>query len=183
MTTDTAGATPDPYEGVEDRKDLPAFYEEWQRGEGIPIYRAFPSTGHSHLHRAFPSTQGIPIYKVFHIDDLAEVELGPWARFGGNGAFINLADCHITTAALLEVPAGKTLNLVKHMSRAGSTWWKGPARPPSNKRATRQDGSSGPTAPFSGRRSTRSIRTETSIPTGRRGSKEVLTEAAKMMHN
>ena len=72
-----------------------AFYDLWQEQEGIPIY------------------------KLFHVPDLASVELGPWKRFGGNGAFINLADPHITTAAVLEIPPGKALNPVRH---AFETW-------------------------------------------------------------
>ena len=59
--------------------------------------------------------EGIPIYKVFHVDDLATVELGPWKRFAGNGAFVNLADPHITTAAILEIPPGRTLNAIRHL--------------------------------------------------------------------
>lgn len=114
MTTDDSGLQADHYEGVKDLKDLPTFYEEWQRGEGIPIY------------------------KVFHVNRLVDVELGPWERFGGNGAFINLADCHITTAAILEVPPGKTLNSVKHLFESwvyvihgtGETRFEQPGSPP-----------------------------------------------------
>lgn len=69
----------------------PAFYDAWQEGEGIPIY------------------------KVFHVEDLAAVTLKPWARFGGNGAFVNLADPFITTAMILEVPPGATTKPVRHM--------------------------------------------------------------------
>ncbi len=69
----------------------PAYYDTWQKQEGIPIY------------------------KVFHVEDLRKVELGPWERFGGNGAFVNLADPHLTTAAILEIPPGKTLNAVRHL--------------------------------------------------------------------
>jgi len=59
--------------------------------------------------------EGIPVYKQFHVDDLAEVELKPWARFGGNAAFVNLADPDLTTAIVLEIPPGETLQPVKHM--------------------------------------------------------------------
>lgn len=31
----------DIYEGIEDLKNLPTFYEQWQRREGIPIHRTF----------------------------------------------------------------------------------------------------------------------------------------------
>ncbi|MFQ5682066.1 MAG: ethanolamine ammonia lyase-activating protein [Candidatus Binatia bacterium] len=68
-----------------------AFYDTWQQQEGIPIY------------------------KVFHVDNLEKVKLEPWHRFGGNGAFINLADPHITAAAILEIPPGKTLKAVRHL--------------------------------------------------------------------
>ncbi len=59
--------------------------------------------------KAFPST------RPSTSKNLNEVELAPWARFGAKGAFVNLADCHITTAAILEIPPGKMTNPVKHM--------------------------------------------------------------------
>jgi hypothetical protein len=71
-----------------------AFYDVWQEKEGIPIY------------------------KVFHVEDLARVELGNWQRFGCKGAFVNLADPHITTAAILEIPAGGRTNPAKHIFEA-----------------------------------------------------------------
>ncbi len=59
--------------------------------------------------------EGIPIYKLFHVESLMDVELGEWNRFGCRGAFVNLADPHITTAAILEIlPGGKTVS-VKHI--------------------------------------------------------------------
>lgn len=67
---------------------------------------------------AWQASEGIPIYKVFHIDSLAGVELGNWQRFGCRGAFVNLADSHITAAIILEVPPGGTTNPVKHMFEA-----------------------------------------------------------------
>lgn len=72
-----------------ERRNL--FYDLWQEREGIPIYR------------------------VFHVDDLATVKLDPWRRFGGKGAFINLADPYITAAAVLEIPPGKSLQTVRHL--------------------------------------------------------------------
>lgn len=59
--------------------------------------------------------EGIPVYKVFHVDDLATVELAPWQRFGGSGALVNLADCHITSAMILEIPPGMALKPVQHL--------------------------------------------------------------------
>ncbi|MDH3443778.1 MAG: hypothetical protein OEN50_07640, partial [Deltaproteobacteria bacterium] len=71
-----------------------AFYDQWQEQEGIPIY------------------------KLFHVENLMQVELGHWERFGCNGAFVNLADPHITTAAILEVPPGGKSKAVKHIFEA-----------------------------------------------------------------
>ena len=72
-------------------KRPPAFYDAWQDQEGIPIY------------------------KQFHVDDLAEVDLAPWQRFGGNAAFVNLADPFLTATIVLEIPPGKTLKSTRHM--------------------------------------------------------------------
>lgn len=69
----------------------PAFYDAWQEKEGIPIY------------------------KVFHVDDLNKVELGRWERFGCDGAFVNLADPFITTAIVIEVPPGGRTKAARHM--------------------------------------------------------------------
>lgn len=67
------------------------FYDLWQQGEGIPIY------------------------KCFHVEDMMKVELGHWERFGAQGAFVNLADPFITTAMLLEVAPGTSTTPVRHM--------------------------------------------------------------------
>ncbi|MGH7834314.1 MAG: ethanolamine ammonia lyase-activating protein [Candidatus Binatia bacterium] len=71
-----------------------AFYDLWQAGEGIPIY------------------------KEFHVENLESVELGDWKRFGCRGAFVNLADSHLTTAAILEIPPGGRTRPVKHLFEA-----------------------------------------------------------------
>jgi len=67
------------------------FYDQWQEGEGIPIY------------------------KLFHVEDLMAVELGPWERFGAMGAFVNLADPFITAAMILEIPPGGRTKPARHM--------------------------------------------------------------------
>jgi quercetin dioxygenase-like cupin family protein len=68
-----------------------AHYETWQAGEGIPIH------------------------KVFHVSDLESVELGRWERLGCRAAFVNLADPHITTAIVLELPPGGETKPVHHL--------------------------------------------------------------------
>lgn len=69
----------------------PAFYDAWQENEGIPIH------------------------KVFHVDDLMEVELGHWERYDARGAFVNLADSFLTTAMVLEIPPGGKTKPAQHM--------------------------------------------------------------------
>jgi len=91
MSDTIASAQQDRYAGIEDLKSIPTAYEAWQQREGIPIH------------------------KTFYVGDLRTVEVAPWARFGGNGAFVNLADCHITTAAVLELPPGASSNPIKHI--------------------------------------------------------------------
>jgi hypothetical protein len=71
-----------------------AFYDLWQEREGIPTY------------------------KLFHVENLLDVELGHWERFGCKGAFVNLADPHITTAAILEIPPGGETKPAKHIFEA-----------------------------------------------------------------
>jgi uncharacterized RmlC-like cupin family protein len=71
-----------------------AFYDSWQEREGIPIY------------------------KLFHVGNLLQVELGDWRRFGCRGAFVNLADPHITTAAILEIPPDGRTQPVRHVFEA-----------------------------------------------------------------
>lgn len=72
----------------------PAYYAQWQAAEDIPIH------------------------KVFHVEQLRDVELGEWQRFGCRGAFVNLADSDITTAAILELPPHGTTTAVKHLFEA-----------------------------------------------------------------
>ena len=104
----------DPYAGIDDLKEIRSFYDAWQENEGIPVHR------------------------TFHVEDLAAVEVGPWPRYGGLGCFINLADCHIVTAAVLEIPPGATLRPVKHLFETwcfvvdgrGETSFEQPGHPP-----------------------------------------------------
>lgn len=92
MTVTDNFNTDDPEDGATRKFVRPKpFYEVWQQGEGIPIY------------------------KLFHVEDLMSVELGPWERFGAMGAFVNLADPYITTAMILELPPGGKTKPARHM--------------------------------------------------------------------
>jgi gentisate 1,2-dioxygenase len=77
---------------VDNVMDNIPFYDKWQLGEGIPIT------------------------KTFFVQDLKRVELKPWDRTGGNGAFINMEGAEGATGAYVsEIPAGKKLNPQRHL--------------------------------------------------------------------
>jgi oxalate decarboxylase/phosphoglucose isomerase-like protein (cupin superfamily) len=68
------------------------YYDKWQMGEGIPIV------------------------KTFFVQDLKKVELKPWDRTGGSGAFINMEGAEGATGAyVLEIAPGKHTNPQKHL--------------------------------------------------------------------
>ena len=70
-------------------------YEEWMRGEGIPIVEAMGG-----------------------IEDVKEIDRRPWARTGGKGAFIyikGMKDGGFTGMYILEIPPGKALEPEKHL--------------------------------------------------------------------
>lgn len=64
---------------------------------------------------AWQEKEGIPVYKVFHVDNMADVVLKPWARFGVNAAFVNLADPFITSSIIIELPPGASSKPMRHM--------------------------------------------------------------------
>ena len=76
------------------RKPATTAYEEWMQGEGVPVVRA-----------------------VGGIEDVRTIERKPWARTGGNGAFIYLDGMKggITGMYVMEIPPGKALEPEKHM--------------------------------------------------------------------
>jgi hypothetical protein len=66
-------------------------YEQWQEQEGVPVYRSY------------------------YVDDMYTLELGPWARKGGKGAYLNLANQYEDDAFIVEIPPGGQLNPEHHM--------------------------------------------------------------------
>jgi len=77
---------------LDDVMDNIPYYDKWQLGEGIPIV------------------------KTFFVQDLKKVDLKPWARTGGSGAFINMEGAEGATGAYVsEIAAGKKLNPMKHL--------------------------------------------------------------------
>jgi uncharacterized RmlC-like cupin family protein len=69
-------------------------YEEWQQQEGVPVYESY------------------------YIEDMYTLELGPWARKGGKGAYVNLAYQYEDDAYIVEIPPGGQLNPEHHMYEA-----------------------------------------------------------------
>src|ERR1051325_7296154 len=81
-----------PASELENVMDNIPFYEKWQLEEGIPVI------------------------KTFFVQDLRKVELKPWARTGGNGAFINMEGAEGATGAyVLEIPPRKSTNPERHL--------------------------------------------------------------------
>jgi hypothetical protein len=59
--------------------------------------------------------QGVPILKTFFLQDLNDVELGPWERKGGRGAIINLEGTGDTDDAYIcELTGGGKSSPEKH---------------------------------------------------------------------
>ncbi len=61
--------------------------------------------------------EGIPVYKGIAVEDIDEVPLGPWARMGGYGAFVQLVGTRMSGMLLYlaKIPAGGALEPEKHM--------------------------------------------------------------------
>jgi len=75
------------------RKPATTTYEDWIKGEGIPVL------------------------EDWGIEDVKTIERKPWARMGGKGAFIYLHGMKgaITGMYVTEIPPGKALNPEKHL--------------------------------------------------------------------
>lgn len=71
-------------------------------------------------YRQFISTEGVPIYEgIIGVHDVRELELGPWARLGGNGAYLYLDGIDgIKGMFVLEVPARAALEPERHLYHA-----------------------------------------------------------------
>ncbi len=64
----------------------------------------------------FLKQEKIPVVGGFFIEDVRKVELAPWERMGGMGAYLNLEGSEgVNDSYLCEIPAGKSLKPQKHM--------------------------------------------------------------------
>ncbi len=55
-----------------------------EQKKAVPLYKA------ESYYRSWIESEGIPIYEGFYIEDLAALELKPWRRVGGKGAYVVL---------------------------------------------------------------------------------------------
>lgn len=61
-------------------------------------------------------SEGIPIIREWCIDDVMKVQLKPWARTGGLGAYLDfIGSDNKTGCYICQIPPGKSLNPEKHM--------------------------------------------------------------------
>jgi quercetin dioxygenase-like cupin family protein len=63
--------------------------------------------------------EGIPVHQVFAVDDVRSLELGPWQRLGGRGAYVQLTGAEDQTGMYVaEIPPGGALEPEAHMFEA-----------------------------------------------------------------
>lgn len=63
----------------------------------------------------FIESEGIPIHRSMAMRELEKVELGPWKRLGGNGAYVQLDGRGLADAYICEIPAGGELRESRHL--------------------------------------------------------------------
>ena len=52
--------------------------------------RSVSELGFKSTYLQFIEQEGIPVHKGFFVKDIRKVELAPWSRVGGLGAYLNL---------------------------------------------------------------------------------------------
>ena len=66
----------------------------------------------------FVRGEGIPVLTGYHIRDIMEVELEPWARMGARGCYLNMADQQDTDAYVCEIAPGQQTLPQRHLFEA-----------------------------------------------------------------
>jgi hypothetical protein len=67
-------------------------------------------------YREFQEDEGIPVYRGFYIGDLRTLEVKPWARIGGSGAYVNLFGEETSgDNYVCEISPGQSLKPQRHM--------------------------------------------------------------------
>jgi mannose-6-phosphate isomerase-like protein (cupin superfamily) len=72
-----------------------------------------------YTYKEWQATEGIPVVTGFYVEDLATLELAPYPRRGGRGAFVNLEGTGgVNDMHVLEITPGGALNPERHMYEA-----------------------------------------------------------------
>ena len=67
-------------------------------------------------YEAWLREEGIPIIEGYGVEDVTELPRKPWARTGGQGAYIQLTGMEGFTGMYVgEIPAGEALNIEQHL--------------------------------------------------------------------
>ncbi len=84
-------------------------------------------------YREFQQEEGIPVYTGFYFNDLRTLEVKPWSRMGGLGAYVNLFGEETSgDNYVCEIPPGQSLKPQRHMfeelvyvlsGRGATTFW------------------------------------------------------------
>lgn len=70
-------------------------------------------------YRDFQDREGIPIHGGWAVEDVRTVEVGPWDRTGGRGAFLNLRGMELACDVQVhEIPPGEALQPQRHLHEA-----------------------------------------------------------------
>jgi oxalate decarboxylase/phosphoglucose isomerase-like protein (cupin superfamily) len=78
--------------------------------------RSISELGFKSTYQQFIEREGIPVIKGFLVKDIRKVELAPWERMGGLGAYLNLEGSEgVNDAYICEIPAGKSLKPQRHI--------------------------------------------------------------------
>lgn len=71
---------------------------------------------HATPYDRYMESEGIPVYRDIGFPDVKELPLAPWARTGGNGAFIQCVGTEGKAGMyLLEIPPRAALNVEHHL--------------------------------------------------------------------
>jgi oxalate decarboxylase/phosphoglucose isomerase-like protein (cupin superfamily) len=80
-------------------------------GQVRDLMAAYKKTPYFH----WMERQGIPVVEGYGLEDVREIELAPWPRVGGKGAFVNLYGMEgVTGMYVVEIPAGGALEPERH---------------------------------------------------------------------
>lgn len=84
--------------------------------ESVARQIAVSELGYKSAYQQFLEQEQIPVVGGFFVEDIRRVELAPWVRMGGLGAYLNLEGSEgVNDSYICEIPAGKSLKPQKHM--------------------------------------------------------------------